>query len=438
MSLEARVCKISARIASSNLIEMKGILTGIREEILTATLSDANRGAICAIERTGSDPLCGKVLTVSGDTVSITPFEQPFDLVTGARVTQLSDCLKLPVGNGLLGRVVDAFLRPIDELGPILGVSTDVAFNRTVGSVMSRPLITEPFETGVRAVDGLATLGVGQRIGIFGTPGSGKTSLMGMLARHCKADVVVVGLVGERGREVREFIEDVLPAAMRNDVVVVTATSDRPAVERAMCSESATCVAEFFRDQGKSVLLLIDSLTRTARALREIGLAIGEPPTRRGYPASVYPALPSIIERSGRSIEGDITAIYTVLTEGAIESDPIAEEVKSLTDGHIVLSSELASAGHYPAIDVLSSLSRSMNKVVSKEHLKASHSIRSQLTKYKEIEVLLQVGEYHSGSDPEADLAISNRSQVNSFLRQDTDDSNHLKATVSKLLTLAK
>jgi type III secretion protein N (ATPase) len=287
---------------------------------------------------------------------------------------------------------------------------------------MERPLIDTPLVTGIRAIDGLTTLGRGQRVGVFGPPGVGKSMLLAGIARQTEADVIVIGLVGERGREVREFVERDLPAEARTRVCVVAATSDRSPAERAICALSATAVAEGFRNEGLSVLLLVDSLTRTARAFREIGLAAGEPPTRRGYPASVYPMLPAIIERAGRHPKGDITAIYTVLLEGDGQVDPIAEEVKSLTDGHLMLRRALAEKGHFPALDPLGSLSRSMGAVVSARQSSAASLMRSRLAKYQDMELLLQVGEYVGGSDPEADVAIQAKSRIDQFLRQSVDE----------------
>ncbi|CAM3213176.1 putative ATP synthase YscN [Pseudomonas plecoglossicida] len=299
-------------------------------------------------------------------------------------------------------------------------------------------MIVQPISLGVRAIDGLLTCGEGQRLGIFAAAGGGKSTLLATLMRNANADVIVLGLIGERGREVREFIEhDLGEAGLRRSVVVV-ATSDRPAMERAKASFVATTIAEYFRDQGKRVLLLIDSVTRFARAQREIGLAAGEPPTRRGYPPSVYAQLPRLMERAGQSDKGSITALYTVLAEDEEMTDPIAEETRSILDGHIVLSHALAAANHYPAIDVLRSVSRVMNNIVSKEHRAAAGQVRQWLAKYAEMELLINIGEYKQGQDPAADRAVEKREAIHQWLRQGTHEACDLTQSVEQLTSLSQ
>lgn len=299
-------------------------------------------------------------------------------------------------------------------------------------------MIVQPISLGVRAIDGLLTCGEGQRLGIFAAAGGGKSTLLATLMRNANADVIVLGLIGERGREVREFIEhDLGEAGLRRSVVVV-ATSDRPAMERAKASFVATTIAEYFRDQGKRVLLLIDSVTRFARAQREIGLAAGEPPTRRGYPPSVYAQLPRLMERAGQSDKGSITALYTVLAEDEEMTDPIAEETRSILDGHIVLSHALAAANHYPAIDVLRSVSRVMNNIVSEEHRAAAGQVRQWLAKYAEMELLINIGEYKQGQDPAADRAVEKREAIHQWLRQGTHEACDLTQSVEQLTSLSQ
>ncbi len=414
-----------------------GKVIEVRGPILRAAFAGLHNGAICEVMRPGRARLLAEVIGVAEEIVTLSPFGSTDRIAAGDIVARSDEALSLPAGPALLGRVVDAFGQPLDGQPP-----ADDAMRRpircAVPGAMDRPLIATPLATGLRVIDGLMTLGRGQRVGIFGPPGAGKSTLLAAIARHTAADVIVIGLVGERGREVREFVERDLPQKSRSRIVVVAATSDRPAVERALCAHSATAVAESFRDAGKSVLLLIDSLTRTARALREIGLAAGEAPTRRGFPASVYPALPAIIERAGRTEAGDITALYTVLLEDDKQADPIAEEVKSLTDGHFMLSRNLAEKGHYPALDVLESLSRSMGAIVPQSHRNAAARLRALMAKHREIELLLQIGEYERGSDPEADAAIAAKDQIERFLCQQPGEAAPFESTLAGMQRVAR
>jgi len=298
---------------------------------------------------------------------------------------------------------------------------------------LERPRIVDPLDVGVRAVNSLLTLGKGQRVGIMAGSGVGKSTLMGMMARYTAADVNVMGLIGERGREVREFIENDLGPEGRKKAVLVVSTSDRSSMERLKAAYTATAVAEYFRDQHKSVLLMMDSVTRFGRAQREIGLAAGEPPTRRGFPPSVFSTLPKLMERAGNSDKGSITALYTVLVEGDDMTEPIADETRSILDGHIILSRKLAAANHYPAIDVQASVSRVMNSIVTKEHKKAAQALRKVLAKFAEVELLVQIGEYKKGSDKEADDALARINAVNAFLRQGLDEKSTFEETLQAL-----
>ena len=418
-AMTQRLTQLAEQVSAMPVRTRLGRLTGIAGPTLRAGLSGVRISDICHIDRPGMPPLIAEVAGIVGPEVILTPYSATTGLQVGAIVRPSKTPLSVAVTDGMLGRVVDAFGEPIDGLGPLRGSTELRTIKANAPSAMERPLIEDILSTGLRVIDGSLTLGRGQRMAIFGAPGTGKSRLLAEIARHTEADIVIIGLVGERGREVREFIERDLTEEVCRNVVIVAATSDRAPVERAICAQTATSVAEYFRDQGKSVLLMIDSLTRTARALREIGLSAGEAPTRRGYPASVYPALPAIIERSGRAEKGDITAIYTVLTESDGQGDPIAEEVRSLTDGHIVLSQKLAEAGHFPAIDVLESLSRIMSTVVSTNHQRDAHKMRQHLSKYAEVELLLQIGEYKTGGDPEADAAIAAMPNIRKFLQQE-------------------
>jgi len=298
---------------------------------------------------------------------------------------------------------------------------------------MTRRLIDRPLPLGLRALDGLLTCGEGQRMGIFAAAGGGKSTLLSAIIKGSAAEVCVLALIGERGREVREFIEHDLGPEGRKKAVLVVSTSDRSSMERLKAAYTATAIAEYFRDQGAKVLLLMDSVTRFGRAQREIGLAAGEPPTRRGFPPSVFSTLPRLMERAGNSDKGSITALYTVLVEGDDMTEPIADETRSILDGHIVLSRKLAAANHYPAIDVMASVSRVMNAITTKAHREAAQKLRAILAKYAEIELLVQIGEYRKGSDAEADRALERIGAVNAFLRQGMDEASSFEQTLAAL-----
>lgn len=344
-------------------------------------------------------------------------------------------------GDHLLGSVLDGFGRLLFRAPAAAhNVGTwreNVPVIRDAPVATDRPRINTPLPSGVRAIDGMITMGVGQRIGVFAGPGCGKTTLMAAIARNCKADAIIFGLIGERGRELNEFLQHELDEELVKKTIIVVATSDRTSMERSRAAFTATAIAEGFRARGKKVLLLIDSLTRFARAQREIGLAAGEPPARGGFTPSVYTMLPRLIERAGATPEGAITAMYTVLVDGESTSDPIGDEAKSLLDGHILLTKKLAEQGHYPAIDVLASISRIMGNVTTKEHRQAANRFRELMARYQEMELLIRLGEYKSGADPVADRAVALRSEHLAFLRQDTSTGSDFAATLKKLQELA-
>jgi len=347
----------------------------------------------------------------------------------------------IEVGDHLFGCVLDGFGRHLFR-APAARDNVDTwrassPVMRDAPKATDRPRIATPLGTGVRAIDSLLTMGVGQRIGVFAGPGCGKTTLMAAIARGCQADAIVFGLIGERGRELNEFLEHELDAELIRKTVVVCATSDRTSMERSRAAFTATAIAEGFRDRGKKVLLLVDSLTRFARAQREIGLAAGEPPARGGFTPSVYTMLPRLIERAGCTREGAITAMYTVLVDGESTSDPIGDEAKSLLDGHILLTRKLAEQGHYPAIDVLASISRVMGNVTTREHRKAAAHLRELMARYQEMELLIRLGEYKPGNDPVADRAVQMRDEHLAFLRQDTSASAAYAATLESLMRMA-
>ncbi len=351
----------------------------------------------------------------------LTPFEGVEGVGIGCTVENTGRPLSIPVGDDLLGHTVDGIGRPTD-VDELLDLPSAYPADAMPPDPMDREIISQVLPLGVKAVDGLITVGKGQRIGIFAGSGVGKSTLMGMFARNTKADINVIALIGERGREVREFIErDLGPEGMARSVVVV-ATSDKPALMRKNAAKTATAIAEYFRDQGRDVLLMMDSLTRFSMAQREIGLAAGEPPVTRGYPPSVYSEMPKLLERAGNSDKGSITGLYTVLVDGDDFNEPITDTARSILDGHIVLSRSLAQKNHYPAIDVLASISRVMSAIATKEHKRVAGQLKNVLATYNEAEDLINIGAYKPGSNKNIDFAISKIDSVNEFLLQQTDE----------------
>lgn len=364
-----------------------------------------------------TEPVKAEVVGFRDDRVLLMPYDQTVGVGLGSRVENTGAPLKVMVGDELLGKVLDGLGHPID--GSELHCTTGYSVQAQPPDPLTRELIDTVLPLGVKAVDGLITVGKGQRIGIFAGSGVGKSTLMGMFARNTKADINVIALIGERGREVREFIErDLGPEGMKRSVVIV-ATSDKPALIRKKAAMTATAVAEYFRDQGRDVLLMMDSLTRFSMAQREIGLASGEPPVSRGYPPSVYGEMPQLLERAGRSDKGSITGLYTVLVDGDDFNEPIADTARSILDGHIVLDRKIAQKNHYPAIDVLQSISRVMSSIVDPKHKKAAGNLKNVLATYSEAEDLVNIGAYKAGSNPSIDYALSKIDAVNGFLQQD-------------------
>jgi flagellum-specific ATP synthase len=416
-------------------------------------------GSICEVFGPGHPPVTAEVVGFSGHHAYLMPTGAVQGLTSGARVVPRSlphqpPCfgqrhhpwrrtedrgLHLPMGEGLLGRVVDAMGSPLDGFGPLSGVREE-PMNRRPINAMDRDPIRLPLDTGVRAINALLTVGRGQRIGLFAGTGVGKSVLLGMMARYTAADVIVVGLIGERGREVKEFIEDILGEEGRQRSVVVAAPADAPPLLRLQGASYATAVAEHFRDRGQHVLLLMDSLTRYAMAQREIALAIGEPPAARGYPPSCFAKLPQLVERSGNGLNGvgSITAFYTVLSEGDDQQDPIADAARGILDGHIVLSRDLAEAGHYPAIDVERSISRVMTAVTPREQVQAARRVRQLLARYNKARDLIQLGAYAPGHDAELDLAVRLQPHIVQLLQQDMHDATTFDDSVGALMALAE
>ena len=444
----------SKRVSSGSGLEVRGTLTRLAGLVLEATGIRVPVGSQCLVSMKSQAPVLAEVVGFSNERAFLMPAGDVHGLSSGASVVpapayiavpRLGErrqtdraagygMLRLPLGDGLLGRVVDAHGAPMDRRGPIEDV-TSQALDRQPINAMDRAPVRDMLDTGVRAINALLTVGRGQRLGVFAGSGVGKSVLLGMMARYTQADVIVVGLIGERGREVKEFIEDILGEEGRARSVVVAAPADAPPLLRMQGAAYATAIAESFRDKGRHVLLLMDSLTRYAMAQREIALAIGEPPATKGYPPSCFAKLPQLVERSGNGLHGvgSITAFYTVLTEGDDQQDPIADAARAILDGHIVLSRSLAEAGHFPAIDIEQSASRVMHNVVSKAHFEMARRFRAINSRYEKGRDLVQIGAYVSGSDPALDESIRLHDAMADFLQQDMFTASPLPASVQEM-----
>lgn len=425
--------KYRQAVKMSDLYTYEGKISQVVGMTVEATGITCNIGDVCNIVA-GSEnrTVLSEVVGFKGNKVLLMPYEDISGIGYGSTVQNTGDKLKIKISDKLIGRTVDAMASPIDGNGDI-NEGSMYSIEGEPSNPMARPPISQPIEMGVKAIDGLLTIGKGQRMGIFAGSGVGKSTLMGMLARNVKADVNVIALVGERGREVVEFISrDLGPEGIKRSVLVV-ATSDQPAMMRFKCAMTATTIAEYFRDQGKDVLLMMDSLTRFAMAQREIGLSVGEPPVARGYTPSIYTALPKLLERSGNFEKGSITGIYTVLVEGDDTNEPISDTVRGIIDGHIILSRKFAMKNHYPAIDVLQSVSRLMNEIASPKHRETAGKIRNLLSVYRDNQDLISIGAYKSGSNPELDYAISKINSINSFLQQQVNTKHSFEEIVSMM-----
>lgn len=418
--------------------EVSGKVADVVGLIIESDGPNARVGDLCWIQAIeGNEPVAAEVVGFRGDRTLLMPLGELTGVRPGCLVTGTGHCLRVPVGDALLGRVVDALGRPMDAFGDI-HTSDTYPITASPPGALERTMIQRPLETGVRAIDGMLTLGEGQRIGIFAGSGIGKSTLLGMVARNCQADVNVIALIGERGREVREFMEHDLGEEGLARSVVVCATSDQPALVRIKAALAATAIAEYFRDQGKKVVLMMDSVTRFAMAQREVGLAVGEPPSTKGYTPSVFALLPKLMERAGNGAKGSITALYTVLVDGDDTNEPIADAARSILDGHVVLSRKLTSRGHYPPIDVMASLSRTMPMVVSAEHLSHSREVRELVANYLDVEDMVSIGAYKAGSRPISDRAIAKWEPINKFLRQDKGEATSIEDSAKMLKDLVK
>ncbi len=414
-------------------VEVRGRVTELVGLLIRAGVPNARVGEICLIRSPHQQrALRAEVVGFRGGEVILMPLGEISDVAMGAEVVSTGQSLRVKVGENLLGRVLNGLGEPIDGLGAI---ENSIEYNvmATPPDPMRRERVVKPFATGIRALDGVLTVGVGQRVGIFSAAGVGKSTLLGMLARNTEAEINVIALVGERGREVRDFLENDLGKEGLKRSVVVVATSNEPSLVRQKAAYVATAIAEYFRDQGKKVLLMMDSVTRFARALREVGLARGEPPARAGFPPSVFSELPRLLERTGNSDKGSITAFYTVLVEGDDLTEPIADETRSILDGHIILSRSLAAAGHYPAINIGESVSRVMSAVAADAHVESAQKLREVLATYEANKDLILIGAYKKGSDPRTDFAISKLDAVNAFLKQEIRENTPAANAVNDL-----
>jgi type III secretion protein N (ATPase) len=403
---------------------------------LCATIPGVRLGDSVEVLRQDGQLLLCEVVAFTEESATLMPLGSTLGVGPGDIVRSTGHPLRITCGNALLGRVLDGLGQPIDGKGPIQGDDWDVM--RAPPEPLSRSRVTQVLPVGIRCIDALLSCGHGQRIGVFAGSGAGKSSLLGQIARQAETDISVICLVGERGREIREFIEDTLGAKGQERSVVVCASSDAPALTRLKSAYVATSIAEWFREQGKRVTLLMDSVTRFARAAREVGLAAGEPPARRGYPPSVFAALPALLERTGNAAQGSITAFYTVLVEGGDMDEPIADEVRAILDGHILLDRQLGMRGRYPAIDVLGSLSRVMDHVVSPEHRIAAQRLREYLSVYETNRDMVVLGAYKPGHNVLLDDALYRIEAIEAFLRQASDDCNDFTNTVAGLTKLVQ
>jgi len=438
MELDTAFEKALGQIEELELTTVNGRITETVGMLIKAIVPNVKIGEVCLVKREG-EPLRTEVVGFTSEEVFLSPLGEMTGIGPSSEVIPTRLPLHIKVGPKLLGRVLNGLGEPLDvsthgpletgEIYPVLQAPPDP---------LKRQRIQEPISVGVRAIDAILTAGKGQRIGIYAAAGGGKSTLLGMIARNAVADVNVISLVGERGRELRDFIEkDLGPEGLKRSVLVVS-TSDQASQLRLNAAYVATAIAEYFRDQGKSVILMMDSVTRFARALREVGLAAGEPPARAGYTPSVFSTLPKLLERTGNSDKGSITAFYTILVAGDDMNEPVADETRSILDGHIILSAELARRYHYPAIDILSSVSRVMNSIVSKEHLMLVGKLKEVLANYRKNELLIKIGEYKRGSDKAADFAIDHIDKVNNFLKQAVEEKCSWQETLQLLRSLFK
>ena len=435
MSGGANLSRFLRVVDRATPVEVRGRVKEVIGLLVRASVPETWIGEVCLLySGRSNEPLQAEVVGFQDGDALLMPLGDLRHIGPSSEVKPTGRSLTIRAGDCLLGRVLDGLGRPMDELGPLEG-AIEWEVERNPPDPMRRRRVLEPLSTGVRSIDSLLTCGEGQRVGLFAAAGGGKSTLMGMIARNTEADINVITLVGERGREVRDFLDESLGEEGLRRSVVVCATSDQPSLVRLKAAYVGTAIAEYFRDQGKKVLLMMDSVTRFARAKREIGLACGEPPARQGYTPSVFTELPRLLERSGNSEDGSITAFYTVLVAGDDMNEPVADEVRSILDGHIVLSRELAAQGHYPAIDVLQSVSRVMTAVVGKDHQMQARKMRRLMAAYEKQRDLILLGAYEFGSDREVDEAIERIEDIRGFLRQGVDEPATFQSMLERFRT---
>ena len=424
---------IGSTINDTSTMRSRGRVTQVLGTIIKAVTPQAEVGELCQLVTPHHDQvLLAEVIGFHGREALLTPIGTMMGISDATEVIPTGRSHHVSVGHGMLGRILDGMGNPIDNKGALEAESSYPIYG-AAPNPMTRRIISEPLPLGVRAIDGLLTCGEGQRMGIFAAAGGGKSTLLSMIVKGSSADVTILALIGERGREVREFIErDLGEEGMKRSILVV-ATSDKSSMERAKAAWVATAIADYFRDQGLKVLFLMDSVTRFARAQREIGLSAGEPPTRRGFPPSVFAELPRLMERTGMGERGSITALYTVLVEGDDMTEPVADETRSILDGHIILSRDLAARNHYPAIDILASTSRVMTAITDKSHQHAAGTMRSMMASYKEVEMLIRIGEYQEGNDATIDTAVAHHDAIEEFLQQGVREQISFDDTLAQL-----
>ncbi|MBX2860692.1 MAG: FliI/YscN family ATPase [Vampirovibrio sp.] len=431
--LQSTKSRIREILYGADLYRYKGRVSKLMGLTVEAQLPKLKIGDLCYIESIDGDPRAAEVVAFKGDLAQMLLLEDGTGIYQGSWVTTTGHPVMIPVGDFLLGRLISPLGDPLDGMPLDTSMAKMVSVDASPPDPMQRPIIHETFSTGVRAIDSVLTMGAGQRMGLFAGSGVGKSTLLGMIARNSDSDVNVVALVGERGREVKEFIENSLGEEGLKRSVLVCATGDQPPLIRMKCLQAATAVAEHFRDQGKNVFLMVDTVTRAAMSAREVGLAIGEPPTMKGYPPSVFSWIQKVLERSGITDAGSITALYTVLVEGDDENEPVCDTVRGIVDGHIVLDRKIAAMNHFPAINILRSVSRLFTEICEDDHKEAAGKLRELLAIYSDAKDLIDVGAYEHGSNPKIDTALRKIDELNEFLKQSVSDLVNMDTTLARL-----